>query len=380
MSRQSLYRALVRALPARKTEFRVVRQTMDASRALEYQRALRRHKALGGALLLFDLEGTTDHFVYGNARKGMPVDEHTAFRLASISKTVTAAGIMAMRQMGLVNLDADADSNLPYSLRHPSSPDLPITLRMLLSHTAGIQDGAAYFKGIERGDGADIMLRGDSHTVYLPGQGCEYSNFGLGLAGCVVEAQTGLSFQTAMDQALFKPLGLQAAFHPHLLAARVADARRVLPPAFKPNYDGAGRQAAVMKGWESPDPNRHHLLAHGGCCMDAESLALLGRSLLKPGFFSQESLEEMTRPHGSLHSRDPYLKQGLGLFIHENPAMHPGVLYGHQGMAYGAVHMLFLDPQKGRGIISLTVGASEARDHIIADLHIALLKVWLGNG
>ena len=300
--------------------------------------------------------------------------EDIAFRLASVSKLVSAAGILAMREQGLIDLDRDADTGLPYSLRHPQAPDVPITLRMLLTHTAGIFDGERYLKGIERGEPAGGLMAGDSHTKHLPGEGCEYSNFGVGLAGCVAEAQTGLSFECAMQRYLFEPLGMKASYYPQLLDSLVANARRIFPPQKHINFDAAARQARPKTGWDTPDAQAHHLFAHGSCCMDVKSLVTLGQALMTPGFFTQDTLQEMRSPLGSLHGRDPSLTQGLGMFILEDEQLSPNPLYGHQGMAYGAVHMLFLDLARGRGIISLTTGVSEAREYIMADVNRALLK------
>jgi len=87
----------------------------------------------------------------------------------------------------------------------------------------------------------------------------------------------------------------------------------------------------------------------------------------------------MRSPLASLGARDPHLRQGLGMFILRDARIGPMTLYGHQGMAYGAVQMLFLDPDAGRGIISLTVGASEAREYILADLNRDLLCWWTAH-
>jgi len=344
------------------------------------ERVLRRHRSLGGALAFFDENGLIGHLVYGPARRGMPVNGETAFRLASVSKLVTAAGVMRLRQRGALDADADLEGALPFSLRHPAAPERPVTLRMLMTHTAGIRDGRAYLDGLARGADAETLLAGDSHTDHLPGEGCEYSNFGVGLAGCAVEALLGVSFERAMQSALFEPLGIGASYYPALLAAPVADARRLLPPRLRPNFDGAARQAAPAAGWDAPDPQRHYALAHGSCCMDVAGLARLGAALLKPGFFKEETLLEMRRPHASLGQRDPTLRQGVGLFILEDASIAERPLYGHQGMAYGAVNMLFMDLEKNRGIISLTRGASEAREHIVADLNKDLLRWWLAHG
>ena len=380
MNKTSLYRLAVRLLPQGAQALQPVKTGMAEQGFRTYQRILNRHKAQGGALACFDAKGLTDHFVYGDARPGIPVAADTAFRLASVSKLVTGAGALAMQQAGVLDLDRDADLGLPYSLRHPGAPDTPVTLRMLLSHTAGIQDGADYLAGIQEGRSAPALLRGDSHTPHLPGAGCEYSNFGVGLAGCVIEAQTGLSFETAMQRHLFEPLGLVASYYPQRLSALVADARRILPPRKAANFSGAARQAQPDTGWDSPDPAHHHLYAHGSCCMDVASLVKLGQALLRPGFFTEDSLLLMRSPRGSLMRRDPALTQGLGMFILRDAAISDRPLYGHQGMAYGAVHMLFLDLELGRGIISLTTGASEARSHIMADINRALLTEWVRHG
>ena len=376
MNRTSLYRLLIRLMPQKGIRLRPVCQNINAAKRKAYERILRRHKAVAGALAFFDQEHITDFFTYGDARPGIPVAEETAFRLASVSKLVSAAGILAMREKGLIDLDRDADIRLPYSLRHKQAPDVPITLRMLLTHTAGIFDGETYLKGIEHGESAGVLLAGDSHTKHLPKEGCEYSNFGVGLAGCVVEAQTGLSFELAMQRYLFEPLGMKASYYPQLLDGLVANARRIFPPQKHINFDAAARQARPKTGWDTPDAQTHHLFAHGSCCMDVHSLVTLGQALLTPGFFTQETLQEMRSPLGSLKSRDPALSQGLGMFILEDEQLSQNPLFGHQGMAYGAVHMLFMDLARGRGIISLTTGVSEARDHIMADINRALLKEW----
>ncbi|HHT07670.1 MAG TPA: beta-lactamase family protein [Clostridiales bacterium] len=376
MSRTSLYRLLIRLMPQKGIHLRAVDQTMPDAKKKAYEGILRRHKAAGGALAFFNQETITDFFTFGEARPGTPVVEDIAFRLASVSKLVSAAGILAMREQGLIDLDRDADTGLPYSLRHPQAPDVPITLRMLLTHTAGIFDGERYLKGIERGEPAGGLLAGDSHTKHLPSEGCEYSNFGVGLAGCVAEAQTGLSFECAMQRYLFEPLGMKASYYPQLLDSLVANARRIFPPQKHINFDAAARQARPKTGWDTPDAQAHHLFAHGSCCMDVKSLVTLGQALMTPGFFTQDTLQEMRSPLGSLHGRDPSLTQGLGMFILEDEQLSPNPLYGHQGMAYGAVHMLFLDLARGRGIISLTTGVSEAREYIMADVNRALLKEW----
>lgn len=375
MRHLKLYRLLIRLLPGKPRDFRLLRGE-DAKAAERFAGIYRRCRARGAALGLFDREGVKTHLVYGEARPGMPVAGDTGFRTASVSKMVTALLVMKLAEIGRIGLDDDLEGILPYSLRHPGAPEQPVTLRMLLTHTAGIRDGSDYIRALGRDVPAERLLAGDSHTRQLPGEGCEYSNFGVGLAACALEAALGVSFEELAQDCLFRPLQMQASYYPHRLAAPLADAWRILPPGRTPAFDGKSRQETDREGWDRPDPHAHYSLAQGSCCMDMKSAVRLGQALMSPGFLSADSLRAMRAPAASLAHRDPALTQGIGTFLLRDKSVSPRPLYGHQGMAYGAVHMIFLDPEAGRGIISFTSGASEARAHILADLNKALIAAW----
>ena len=69
---------------------------------------------------------------WANRREGIRVTPDTAFMLASISKTVTCAGVMAVVQDGLLDLDGDVNEYLPFEVHIPAAPDVPVTMRQLL--------------------------------------------------------------------------------------------------------------------------------------------------------------------------------------------------------------------------------------------------------
>src|SRR5690606_2885539 len=69
-----------------------------------------------------------------------PVDEHTLFIVASISKTITATRALQLVEAGLLDLDAPLETYVPYAVRHPAHPDVAITARMLLTHSSGLED------------------------------------------------------------------------------------------------------------------------------------------------------------------------------------------------------------------------------------------------
>ena len=71
------------------------------------------------------------------------VDEDTCFRIASITKWVTAIGLMTLYDQGKLDLDKDISSYLGFKVRNPAFPDTPVTTRMLLSHTSSLSPDAS---------------------------------------------------------------------------------------------------------------------------------------------------------------------------------------------------------------------------------------------
>src|SRR5262249_17019716 len=80
----------------------------------------------------------------GGYRRQSARHPDTLFMLASISKTVTAVALMQLYEQGRFGLDDPIDTNLGRLVRNPNFPSVPITYRMLLSHTSSIEDGLHY--------------------------------------------------------------------------------------------------------------------------------------------------------------------------------------------------------------------------------------------
>ena len=376
MKHWGLYRLALRLLPSGGA---MNETDLPAETAQAVVRILRKHRCLGASLCLFGDLGVTGMLTFGFSHlPDTKVQQDTVFRAASVSKFVTALCAMKLCEENRLEMDRDVNDFLPFSLRHPKAPDTPITLRMLLSHTAGIHDGTAYNAGIARGETLSALLRGDSFTIHLPGQAWEYSNFGAGIAGVVMEAAAGTDFETLMQEMVFLPLGAEATFYPQKVRGDLADAVRVLPRGKSPNYYAAERRARPLPAL-APDAERHYSLAHGALCVSAKELAKLGAAGMKPGFLKEESLRDMRKEIAPFGERARNLSQGVGTFILRDAAVSPRPLYGHQGMAYGAVHGLFFDPETQKGVSLLTLGASEARSGVLADLNKDILRLLLGE-
>ena len=347
------YRLAIGCLPSPRRETKTEGSVPDG-----LAEALRRHHAVSAAVQLFDRNGPTGMLLWGNARAG------TAFRSASVTKHITAMAAWRLHEADMIDLDADTDPFLPCSLRHPEAPDVPVTLRMLLSHTAGIHDGAAYTAACLNDPPLQDVMRGDIRGR-IPGQ-FEYSNFGAGIAACVLEGMLGKSFERILHEAVLDVLHVRASCLPQTITDPITDSYRVLPPSRKPALDAAARKSLPLPA-DAPDPERHYLFSQGNLYISAPMLGRLGTELLRDRY------APMRHRIASFGDRDPRLGMGLGTFIVQG--ITDRTLYGHQGLAYGAVHGLFYDPEAGKGFALLTGGCSEAREGVLADINIAVMKL-----
>lgn len=357
--RQMIYKAALALIPPPIDRLRGAGLGQEAERDL--LKIIRHHHCLGGVLRLFDIGGHLAAYHFGMAGEGRQVTDDTAFRIASISKMITAICVLKLAQEGMVSLDEDTGL-LPR----------PVTLRELMSHTAGILDGPAYVRALKGGTPLNEVLS-QSLDESLAGQWA-YSNLGAGAAASVLEEKLGISFETIMQRHLFEPLGVRASFYPQRVKGELADARRVFPPEKHPGFDARARRILPSEGIDRPDPQHHYSLAQGNCCLGAGELQKLVKVLMRPGFLSQASLDTMRSPLTSFGRKKQRLKQGLGLFGLWDDPVYPGQLYGHQGKAYGAVHAAFFEPKTGRGMIFLSTGISEARAGFLADAVCDLLR------
>ena len=185
---------------------------------------VRWHMEAGGILGLAAAVTTPDRTVVtltlGEAREGVPVDEHTQFVLASISKTFAATAVFQAVEDGALALDAPLEDVLGHPARNPAFPDVPVTIRMLLTHTSGLRDdlgalGVASTAGADPttslGTFAQEYLADPGHWGSEPGTEYDYSNAGYGIAGAVVEAATDRDFRDYTEERIFAPLMLDGA-------------------------------------------------------------------------------------------------------------------------------------------------------------------------
>jgi len=163
---------------------------------------------------------------YANIIDDILVDENTMFILSSISKTITSTALMQLFENGLFNLDDDINDYLSFNISHPDFPLIPITFRMLLTHSSGIQDNwnvMTYYDGdpdLELGyylnqyftPGGEFYNSNLNFTNSMPGTNYSYTNNGVALIGLLVEEITNQPFSDYCNENIFAPLSINNAF------------------------------------------------------------------------------------------------------------------------------------------------------------------------
>ncbi|MDH3253794.1 MAG: beta-lactamase family protein [Acidobacteriota bacterium] len=294
---------------------------------------------------------------WANIEEEVPVTPDTVFKIGSVAKTVTATAVMQLVDDGLIGLDADINDYLPFALRNPHHPEIPITARQLLTHTSSVSDRLAdeleellisdgdYPLSLEEFlplyllEDSDYFDPDASFHPWAPGEAFDYSNIGFALLGYLVERVSGTTFETFTQERLFRPLEmLESSWFlanldrshlavPYLLKAR---ARYQTFPftSYAPYPSGMLQTSARQFG---------NFIA-----MHLESGRFEGTRILR-----RSSAREMWR----VQSPEIAPTQGLAFLVEPFDGGH---VVAHSGAWWGFSSDLFIFPERGFGIAIFT--------------------------
>ena len=153
-----------------------------------------------------------ESFGWADKEKQIPATPHSMYAMASITKSLTATGLMVLVERGLVDLDRPVNDYLPGAklVSFVGSPD-EATVRRVLEHSAGLPMHANVFAiapGSPLLPDEDESIRRYGIIVNDPGKEYEYSNFGYGIIDRVISAVSGKSYGEFMQSEVFAPLGM----------------------------------------------------------------------------------------------------------------------------------------------------------------------------
>lgn len=282
---------------------------------------------------------------YADVATHKPVDAQTTmFRPGSISKLFTWTAVMQQVEAGKLDLDKDVNSYIEFKI--PPYDGKPITLRNIMTHSAGFEESIRYLLSndpkavMDLGKYVKIAL---PERVFAPGTTPAYSNYATALAGHIVERVSGMSFDDYIDQHIFDPLGMNHSTF-----------RQPLPDKFKPymssGYPSIGEPArpyelviaapAGSLAASSADMGKFMIahLADGGKLLDPKTARLMHNyqapklgplNTMALGFYEQWINGHRSISHGGdteLFHSDLWLfpKENIGLYITMNSAGKEG--------------------------------------------------------
>lgn len=343
----------------------------------------------------FDRAGDVGNFADGLAdpatRRQVTIDDPV--RVASVSKMVTAIGVMKLVDEGKLDLTGDVARWLGWSLRNPNFRDRPINLSMLLSHTASVREHDDDY-AIPLGTSLQSVMADPRNwdTAHGPGDGYfAYVNLNYPIIGSIIEKATGERFDLWMRRNILEPMKLDACFNwPTCSDAMVARAVELDSPAGKPLKDDLhGQRPAcpvLIRPGEGCDLGRWKLgengalfAPQGGLRISARGLARIGRMLLDDGTLDgvrilspravATLLAQVWLYDGANGQSDGGFTCSAGNGTHQLPNRLPGcaddmgtrgaVFTGHAGDAYGMKSGLWIDRQRGRGIAYFVTGVAD---------------------
>jgi len=295
----------------------------------------------------------------------IPVNAHTVFPIASISKTFAATAMMRLVEQGKVDLRAPVRTYIPTFRVRDSTVSRDVTVWHLLTHMGGWEGQVG---GPERGtatlENFVATTLPDLMQVAPPGKAWSYNNAGFSIAGRVIEVVTGKSINAAMRELVFQPLGLEHAgttagdFIVNRFAAghTSRDGKTTLQRPFAPS-------SSVTAG------------GVGLCITDILTYARfhLGDGTAANGerVLNAKSLELMRIPQAHKQGTDDDI--GLAWHIRRVGPVHT---YAHGGTLGGHILLLELVPERNFAIAILTNANSGWR--LIQDVEREALKSYLG--
>ncbi len=290
-------------------------------------------------------------FGYADIEEKIDIDEDTVYQVASISKSITALGIMKLVEDGLINLDDPVEKYITrWQIPESTFNKNEVTIRRLLSHTAGLSRGGGYpgyepYNELPSLEESLSGIGGGSQPVeliYEPGTKYFYSGGGYNLLQLLIEEVTGKDFVTYMEDTVLTTLGMENSSF-----------------SWKEVFQNRTAKA-YNKNLESLPNYLFTEMAAAGFYTTIEDMSNFVitsiRNYEEDYFLRQEIIHEMYSPVLEVEGLGGFIYQttALGHFVNIEENNRP--LVAHDGGNKGWKANFSLSPSTGDGIVILTNG------------------------
>ncbi|WP_235714954.1 serine hydrolase domain-containing protein, partial [Actinomyces naeslundii] len=268
------------------------------------------------------------------ASGGNPVavdPQKSLFRVASVSKIPTSIAAMQLVEQGKVDLDADISAYLDFEIERRF--DEPLTLRHLLTHSAGFEEHGSLTPTTD----LEAYVKNDPPAqVFAPGTTPGYANYGMALAGYIVQRVSGQPFETYVREHVLEPAGMTSSTYEQPLPKEMAD-------LLGPGYTSTGEEVPFELMGDFPAGSLTVSAPDFAAFMNAQ----LSRS---PKLLRAETWEQMWSPglgEDKLGNRAKAGEMGLGYFDLSRNGQR---VVGHGGDNQGWHSQFELYPEEKTGI------------------------------
>lgn len=320
-----------------------------------------KHDTVGASVAIIKDGKVAYHYEYGYANKEdknnpVTINENTKYRVASISKVFTSMLAMAEAEDGKLDLDAGLSDLFGYKFYNPKYPDSPVTMRMLLTHTAGLSTEEGLYS-----EDLTSVARGEEYYRSRPGSSFAYSNLGMGIAGAAVEKAADKTISQYAKERFFDPMGIDASYEGSMLS----------DPSLVADCYNNGHLKRTNKVLTRPinrkkrKPGDIYYLGQGNLMISAIDLAKVSTILLNDGMYEgrqylrKETVEQILTVH-PVNTRTKY-QQCIGIRKYSG-LIGSRDMYYHTGTYYGVLAVMVIDPSDKSGVIVITSGAHPGRD------------------
>ena len=280
----------------------------------------------------------TEAYGYANIADSIVVDPNRSlFRIGSVSKTLTAAGLMQLYQQGTINLDEDIQK---YVSKFPKK-QYPVSVRQIAQHVGGIRHyegdeflSQKHYKTVTDG----LVIFASDSLIYEPGTKYSYSSYGWNLISAAMETASSQEFLMYMKNHVFAPAGMKSTF-PDDATSKMTN---------RVTFYEEGKNI-------SPSVDNSFKWAGGGFLSTAADLVRFSQAILDNTRMSVKTLDAALQTYTLVNGKST--TRGIGFEVDEDKKGRTWI--GHGGGSIGGTTMLIIYPDQEL-IVVVLVNQSDA--------------------
>lgn len=307
----------------------------------------------GMAVSVFDRTGILyqNYFGHGDIANGLAVTPETVFEWGSATKLLVWVSVMQLAEQGKLDLDADIQRYLPEGFLKNLRFEQSVTMLNLMNHDAGFEEtlvGMFTHREDRILSLEDYLTRVQPRQIFAPGEVTAYSNWGVALAGFIVERVSGMPFYEYVHEFIFAPLEMEHS----ALNASLSDNLWV-------KQQRKSLECYSADGTLMPESMVYFSMYPAGSCTSTlEDFTAFGRALLdreSPLFRDPSTYDAFLEPTSYFGDTEiPLNHHGMWAI-----QMYAAPVIGHGGNTAGCSSYLLLDVENGVGMTVMTNQANE---------------------